>query len=58
VVFYTASGKPKRTVESRRVERTYRNVVTLFLSGQLPNFTHERTSTSPTSCGTFPTAGS
>jgi len=42
VTSFTASGKPKRTIESMRVERTYRNVLTLFLSGQLPNFTHER----------------
>ncbi|MDP9363674.1 MAG: hypothetical protein M3Q10_05520 [Chloroflexota bacterium] len=39
---FAASGKPKRSIESIRVERTYRNVLTLFLSGQLPNFTHER----------------
>lgn len=39
---FTARGKPKRTVESIRIERTYRNVITLFLSGQLPAFTHER----------------
>lgn len=39
---FTARGKPKRTVASIRIERTYRNVVTLFLSGQLPNVTHER----------------
>ena len=39
---FTASGKPKRTVESLAVERRYRNVITLFLSGQLPNFDHQR----------------
>lgn len=38
----TASGKPKRTAESIRVEREYRNVITLFLSGQMPIFTHQR----------------
>ena len=38
----TASGKPKRTALSQRVEREYRNVITLFLSGQMPNFTHQR----------------
>jgi len=42
VTSFAASGKPKRSIESMRVERTYRNVLTLFLSGQLPNFTHER----------------
>jgi hypothetical protein len=39
---FTASGKPKRTADSMRVERQYRNVITLFLSGQLPNFNHQR----------------
>jgi hypothetical protein len=39
---FTASGKPKRTVESMRVERQYANVINLFLSGQMPNFTHQR----------------
>ncbi len=39
---FTSSGKPKRSIESLQVERRYRNVITLFLSGQLPNFTHER----------------
>lgn len=36
------SSKPKRSMESLRVERRYRNVLTLFLAGQLPNFGHER----------------
>jgi hypothetical protein len=39
---FTASGKPKRTAESTRVEHQYRNVITLFLAGQLPNFNHRR----------------
>jgi hypothetical protein len=39
---FTTSGKPKRTAEAIRVEREYRNVITLFLSGQMPNFTHQR----------------
>ena len=39
---FTASGKPKRSLESIRVERRYANVINLFLSGQMPNFTHER----------------
>ncbi|MCC6791598.1 MAG: hypothetical protein IT336_07940 [Thermomicrobiales bacterium] len=39
---FTASGKPKRSVESIQIERRYRNVLTLFLSGQMPNFSHER----------------
>jgi len=38
----TASGKPKRSVASIRIERRYRNVLTLFLSGQLPAFDHGR----------------
>lgn len=39
---FTASGKPKRSLESIRIERQYANVITLFLSGQMPNFTHQR----------------
>lgn len=39
---FSASGKPKRSIESLRIERRYRNVITLFLSGQMPNFTHQR----------------
>ncbi len=39
---FTASGKPKRSIESLRIERRYRNVLTLFLSGQMPSFSHER----------------
>jgi len=42
VTSFSANGKPKRTVESLSIERRYRNVITLFLSGQMPNFTHER----------------
>lgn len=39
---FTARGKPKRSLQSLTVERRYRNVITLFLSGQLPDFGHER----------------
>lgn len=39
---HSTSGKPKRTIRSLQVERRYRNVLTLFLSGQLPNFDHQR----------------
>ncbi len=39
---FTASGKPKRTLESIRIERQYANVIDLFLSGRMPSFTHER----------------
>jgi hypothetical protein len=42
VTAFSTNGKPKRTIESLRVERIYRNVITLFLSGQMPNFTHTR----------------
>lgn len=38
----TARGKPKRSIASMQIERRYRNVLTLFLSGQLPNFNHQR----------------
>jgi hypothetical protein len=30
---FTASGKPKRSLESIRVERQYANVIRLFLAG-------------------------
>jgi len=39
---FTKSGKPKRSIASMQIERRYRNVLTLFLSGQLPNFNHQR----------------
>ena len=39
---FTATRKPKRTIESIKIERRYANVLTLFLSGQLPNFDHRR----------------
>jgi hypothetical protein len=32
----------KRTIESLRVERLYRNVIDTFLAGTMPTFTHER----------------
>jgi hypothetical protein len=38
----SASGKPKQSLESIRIARQYHNVLTLFLSGQMPNFTHQR----------------
>jgi hypothetical protein len=38
----TRPAKPKRTMESIRIERQYRNVVRLFLAGELPNFVHAR----------------
>lgn len=39
---FTASGKPKRSLESIRVERQYANVIRLFLAGEMPNFSHQR----------------
>ena len=39
---FTASGKPKRSLESVRIERRYANVIRLFLAGEMPNFTHQR----------------
>jgi hypothetical protein len=36
------TGKPRRSIASLQVERRYRNVITLFLSGQLTAFTHVR----------------
>ena len=56
---FTARGKMKRTIESMRVERRYRNVI-----DALPRRDRCRisptsgTSTSPTSCTTSRTAGS
>jgi len=41
-VSITKGGKPKRSIASIRVERRYRNVIRLFLSGELPEFTHQR----------------
>ena len=39
----TASGKPKRTAESAQVEREFRNVITLLLSGRdVPTSSHQR----------------
>ncbi len=32
----------KRTIESLRVERLYRNAIDTFLAGRMPNFNHER----------------
>ncbi|HET7092673.1 MAG TPA: hypothetical protein VFI22_04320, partial [Thermomicrobiales bacterium] len=39
---FTARGKPKRTIESLRIEHQYRNVIDRFLAGALPNFNHQR----------------
>ena len=39
---FSARGKLKRTIDSLRVERKYRNVIDTFLAGRMPNFTHER----------------
>ncbi len=41
-VTFTKSGKPKRSIESIRVERQYANVIRLFLAGELPDFNHQR----------------
>ena len=37
-----ALAKPRRSIESIQIERRYRNVITHFLSGQMPDFTHQR----------------
>jgi hypothetical protein len=42
VTQFSSNGKPKRTAGSIHVERTYANVIALFLSGQMPNFSHQR----------------
>ena len=41
-VGFTKSGKPKRSIDSIRVERRYANVIRLFLAGELPAFNHQR----------------
>ncbi len=41
-VSFTERGKPKRTLASLQVERRCRQVIRLFLAGELPNFTHQR----------------
>lgn len=38
----TVTEKPRLSREAIRIERTYRNVITLFLSGRLGNFSHQR----------------
>lgn len=38
----TARGKPRRTIDSLKVERQYRNAIDTFLAGQLPDFNHQR----------------
>jgi len=38
----TRTAKPKRSLESIRIERQYRNVIRLFLAGELPSFVHTR----------------
>lgn len=39
---FSRNGKPRRSLASMQIERRYRNVLTLFLSGQMPNFGHQR----------------
>ena len=36
------STKPRRSIESIQIERRYRNVITQFLAGEMPDFTHQR----------------
>lgn len=38
----STNGKPKRSLRSLQIERRYRNVIRLFLAGELPNFDHQR----------------
>lgn len=38
----TTTTKPRLTAEQAKIERTYRNVITLFLAGRLGNFSHQR----------------
>ncbi len=41
-VTMTERGKPRRSLDSLRVERRYANAIRLFLAGEMPNFTHQR----------------
>lgn len=41
-VTFTKSGKPKRSIDSIKIERQFANVIRLFLAGELPNFNHQR----------------
>jgi len=41
-VIFSSNGKPKRTLQSLQIERRYRNVIRLFLAGELPDFDHQR----------------
>ena len=34
--------KPRRSIESIQIERRYQNVITHFLAGEMPDFTHQR----------------
>lgn len=38
----TTTTKPRLAAEQVRIERAYRNVITLFLAGRLGNFSHQR----------------
>lgn len=38
----TTLPKPRLSREAIAIERQYRNVITLFLAGRLPNFSHQR----------------
>ncbi|MGN6031774.1 MAG: hypothetical protein ACTHQE_08905 [Thermomicrobiales bacterium] len=38
----TTTTKPRLTAQQAQIERTYRNVITLFLAGRLGNFSHQR----------------
>jgi hypothetical protein len=41
-VAFTRSGKPKRSIDSIKVEKQFANVIRLFLAGELPDFNHQR----------------
>lgn len=41
-VEFTKSGKPKRSIQSIKIERQFANVIRLFLAGELPDFSHQR----------------
>jgi hypothetical protein len=42
VTAHSINNKPKRSLESIQIERRYRNVIRLFLAGEMPNFDHQR----------------
>lgn len=41
-VAFTKGSKPKRTIDSIRIERQFANVIRIFPVGELPDINHQR----------------